>query len=144
MKQTNTHTHTQHTCTEILSLSPPPLVGHPNPYLFVWFSAGLKVRRHPRPISIQDQPRGRILGRNPDKSHKSSPLCYSQSPLQLCLEMSISSISHNFLRIFSNSRNLLRFSTVKSLYTVKEKERKPDTVENHAPFPMVKEIHTET
>ncbi len=34
--------------------------------------------------------------------------------------------------------------TVKLLYTVMEKEGKPDTVENHAPFPMVKEIHTET
>ncbi len=32
-------------------------------------------------------PRGRILGRNPDKIHKSFPPCYSQSPLQLCLEI---------------------------------------------------------
>ncbi len=28
--------------------------------------------------------RGRILGRNPDKSLKSFPPCYSQSPLQRC------------------------------------------------------------
>ncbi len=46
--------------------------------------------------------RGQILGRNPDKSPKSYPLCYSQSPLQLCLEISNS----------SNSRNLLPVSTV--------------------------------
>jgi hypothetical protein len=39
----------------------------------------------------------------------------SQAPLQLCLEIFIS----------SNSRNLLLFSTVKLLYTVKEKGRKP-------------------
>ncbi len=31
------------------------------------------------------QPRGRILVRNPDKSLKSFPPCYSQSPQQLCL-----------------------------------------------------------
>ncbi len=42
---------------------------------------------------------GRILGRNWDNSLKSFPPCYSQSPLQLCLEISIS----------SNSRNLLQF-----------------------------------
>ncbi len=39
---------------------------------------------------------GRILGRNPDTEFFS---CYSQSPPQLCLEISIS----------SNSRNLLQF-----------------------------------
>jgi hypothetical protein len=41
----------------------------------------------------------RILGRNPDKSLKSFPPCYSKSPLQLFHEISIS----------SNSRNLLQF-----------------------------------
>jgi hypothetical protein len=41
----------------------------------------------------------RIHGRNPDKSLKSFPPCYSQSPLQHCLEIYIS----------SNSRNLLQF-----------------------------------
>jgi hypothetical protein len=60
--------------------------------------------------------RGQILGRNPDKSHKSFLPCYSQSPLQLCLEISISSHSHNLLRI----------STVQFLRTVKEKGVKPD------------------
>ncbi len=42
---------------------------------------------------------GRILRRNPEKNLKSFPPCYSKSPLQLCLEISIS----------SNSRNLLQF-----------------------------------
>ncbi len=35
--------------------------------------------------------RGRILGRNLDKSLESLPTCYTQSPLQLCLEISTSS-----------------------------------------------------
>ncbi len=39
--------------------------------------------------------RGRILGRNPDKSLKNFPPCYSQSPLQLCLEIFISSNLRN-------------------------------------------------
>jgi hypothetical protein len=43
--------------------------------------------------------RGRILWRNPDKSHRRIPHCYSHSPLQLCLNIYIS----------SNSRNLLPF-----------------------------------
>ncbi len=54
--------------------------------------------------------RGRILGRNPDKSF---PPCYSRSPLQLCLEIFTS----------SKSRSL---SSVQLLYTVKEKGGKPD------------------
>jgi hypothetical protein len=36
------------------------------------------------------QLRGRILRWNPDKSLKSFPPCYSQSPLKVCLEISIS------------------------------------------------------
>ncbi len=60
--------------------------------------------------------RGQILGRNPDKSLKSFLPSYSQSPLQLCLEIFIS----------SNSRNFLHISTVQLLYTVKEKGGKPD------------------
>jgi hypothetical protein len=51
--------------------------------------------------------------------------CYSQSPLQLCLEIYIS----------SNSRNLLHISTAQILYTVKEKGGKPGR--NHTPSPMV-------
>ncbi len=42
--------------------------------------------------------RGRILGRNSDKSLKSFPPCYSESSLQLYLET-----------FFSNSRNLFHF-----------------------------------
>jgi hypothetical protein len=65
-----------------------------------------------------------ILGRNPDKSHKSFRPCYSQSPPQLCLEISIS----------SNSRNLFTISTVQLLYTVKEKVGKPDRKPNSLPY----------
>jgi hypothetical protein len=42
--------------------------------------------------------RGQILGRNPDRSLKSFPSCYSQSPLKLCLEISISSSPRNLLQ----------------------------------------------
>jgi hypothetical protein len=55
--------------------------------------------------------RGRILGRNLDKSF---PPCYSQSPRQLYLEISIS----------SNSRNLLQFLQFSA--SAEEKEGKPD------------------
>jgi hypothetical protein len=77
------------------------------------------IRPYPVPLYTrvhhhQYECRGRILGRNPDKILKSFPPKYSQSPLQLCIEISIS----------SNSRNLLQF--VQLLYTVKEKGRKPD------------------
>jgi hypothetical protein len=61
---------------------------------------------------------GPMFGRNPDKSLKSFPPCYSQSTVQLCLEFSIS----------SNSRNLIKFL----LYTVKEKGGKPD----RKPYPL--------
>ncbi len=57
---------------------------------------------------VNTDSRGRILGRNPDKSLKSFPPCFSQSPLQLCLEISICSNSHNLLHISSNSRNPLK------------------------------------
>ncbi len=89
--------------------------------------------------------RGRIRGQNPDKSLQSFPPCYSQTPLQLYPEISISSNSCNLLHIssnscnllhiFSNSRklksissnshNLLSISTVQLLYTKKEKGGKP-------------------
>ncbi len=38
-----------------------------------------------------------FLTQNPDKILKSFPPCYSKSPLQLCLEIFISSNSHNLL-----------------------------------------------
>ncbi len=65
--------------------------------------------------------RGRILKRKPS--------CYSLSPLQLCLEISI----------YSHSRNLLQFLQVNLLYTVKENGGKPD----RKPLPLHK-IHTKT
>jgi hypothetical protein len=60
--------------------------------------------------------RGRMLRRNPDKIRKSFPPCYSQSPTQHCLEISIS----------SNSHNLLQFLQFQLLYAVKEKGAKHD------------------
>jgi hypothetical protein len=61
--------------------------------------------------------RGRILGQNPDKSLKSFSPCYSQLPLLLCFEISIS----------LNPRNLLQFlRTVQLVYNVKEKGGKHD------------------
>ncbi len=64
---------------------------------------------------------GIILGRNPAKNLKSFLPCYSQSLLQLCLEISISSDSHDLLQFL--------------LYTVKEKGGKPDR--KPYPFPLV-------
>jgi hypothetical protein len=63
------------------------------------------------------QSRGRILGRNPDKSLQIFPPSYSQSTLQLCLGISIS----------SNSRKLLQF-----LYRKKEE----NLIEIHTHFPI--------
>ncbi len=45
----------------------------------------------------------------PDKSLNSFPPCFSQSLLQLCLEISFSSNSRNLLHFSLNSRNLLQF-----------------------------------
>jgi hypothetical protein len=64
--------------------------------------------------------RGWILGRNPDKSLKSFTPSYTQSPLQLCLKISIS----------SNSRNLLQF--LELLYITKKNGEKPD----RKPYPL--------
>jgi hypothetical protein len=63
--------------------------------------------------------RDRILGRIPDKSLNSFPTWYSESPTQLCIEISIS----------SNSRNLLRY-----LYTVKEKGGKTEIKPHPLPY----------
>ncbi len=68
--------------------------------------------------------RCRIVGRNPEKNLKSFPPCYSQSPQQLCPEISITSISHNLLRICANAHNLLHI-IFQLLYTVKEKAGNP-------------------
>jgi hypothetical protein len=68
--------------------------------------------------------RGRILGRNPDKNLKSFPPCYSESPLQICIEISIS----------SNSRNLLQFLQCVLMYTVKEKGGKTNIKPHPLPY----------
>ncbi len=87
----------------------------------LWYNVSPVVRamgqKHKSKLSQESvvEYRGRILGRNPDKSLKSFPLCYSKSFLLLCLEISIS----------SNSRNLLG-------YIVKEKRGKPD----RQPYPL--------
>jgi hypothetical protein len=65
------------------------------------------------------QGRGQILGRNPDESLKNFPPCYLQSPLQLCLEISFTSNSRNLLQI-------IQFSTIQLLYTVKDKGGNPN------------------
>jgi hypothetical protein len=67
------------------------------------------------------EPRGQILGRNPDKSIKSFPPCYSKSLLQLCLEISIS------------SEIQLQFHQ-SLLYTVKEKGGKSDRKSHPLPY----------
>ncbi len=53
------------------------------------------------------------LGRNPDKSYKFSSLLFTVTS------------TVNLFHISSNSRNLLYISTVKLLYTVKDKGGKP-------------------
>ncbi len=76
--------------------------------------------------------RGKILGRNPDKSLKSFPPWYSQSPaIQLYLAISIS----------SNSRNLLQFLQFSNCTLERRKEE--NLIENRIPFHMVSEIHTD-
>jgi hypothetical protein len=59
--------------------------------------------------------RGRILGRNSDKSLESFPPCYSKSPRHLCTEISIS----------SNSRNLLQFLHFVTVHCKGERRRNP-------------------
>ncbi len=62
---------------------------------------------------------GRILGRNPDKSLKSFPPYYSQSPKQFCLEISISSNAATY--------------NIKLRYNVREKVWKPE----RKPYPLL-------
>ncbi len=73
---------------------------------------------------VENNLRGRILERNPDKSLKSFSPCHSQSPVQICLEIFISSNS------VATSDNAV--STVELLYTVKEEGGKPD----RKPYPL--------
>ncbi len=71
--------------------------------------------------------RGRILGGNADKSLKSFPPCYSQSPLQLCLG--------DFY--FFKLEKPLKIATVQLLYTV-ECRKEENLIENRTPLPMFK------
>ncbi len=66
---------------------------------------------------------GRILGRNTDKCLKSFPPCYSQSPLQLWLKISIS----------SNSRNLLQFLVFSYCYCTLYRRKRENLIGNHTP-----------
>jgi hypothetical protein len=65
---------------------------------------------------------GRILGRNPGKSLKSFPPCYSQS--QLCLEISL-------------SRNLLQFQQFVAVHC-KGERRKPDSKPYPLPYSLIR------
>ncbi len=61
-----------------------------------WYPVSRRSQFHAeKPVVLQSLYRGRILGRNQDKRLKSFPPCYSQPPLQLWLEISIFSNSHN-------------------------------------------------
>jgi hypothetical protein len=85
----------------------------PYPLIFSVLSV-LTLLYHPTPAFS----RGRILGRNPDKSLKNFPSCYSQSPLY-----SSTALSFIFLQIQATS--------------VKKKGGKPDNNKNYTPFPIV-------
>jgi hypothetical protein len=61
---------------------------------------------------------------NPDKSLKSFTPCYSQSPLQLCLEISIFKLTQPL------TASRMCYCTV---YTVKEEGGKPDRKPHHLP-----------
>ena len=61
-----------------------------------------------------------------DESLKIFSPCYSQSPLQLCLEISISSNSRNLLQVLEFSCCILK------------RRKEENLIENHTPRPMVK------
>ncbi len=67
--------------------------------------------------------RGRILGRNPDKSLKS---------FLLAIHSNVYSFALRFIFLLTQP---LTVSTAQLLYTIKEKGGKP--IENHTPFPMI-------
>jgi hypothetical protein len=91
----------------------------PTSSLCMYFSVKCTQSLSQMLLSLLSQSYGdRILGRNSDKSFKSFLPCYSQSPLQLCPEIYISTKSRNLLCISSNSRNLLCISALKLLYTL--------------------------
>ncbi len=69
---------------------------------------------------------------SPNSDGGTRTLWYSLYICTLCLEISIS----------LKSRNLLQFLQCISVHC--KGEREENLMENHTPFPMVKEIHTET
>ncbi len=70
---------------------------------------------------------GQILGQSPDKSLKSFPPCYSQSPLQLCFKI-IFLLTHATSDVFLQTHATSYSDQL--LYTVKEKGEKPDRKRN--------------
>jgi hypothetical protein len=71
-------------------------------------------RRDENPSLSLSAFRGRILGRNPDKSLQTFPPCYSQSPVQFL----------PWYLYFSNSRNLLQFLEFSYRTLQRRKEKK--------------------
>ncbi len=90
---------------------------------YVEWAAAHTLHRENSLYSIKYSERCQILGRNPHKSVTSFSPCYSQPPLQLCLEISIS----------SNSRNLLQFLHFSYRTLLRRKEE--NLTENHTPLP---------
>jgi hypothetical protein len=98
---------------------------------------GLQLQNSPGPEADLIWSTGNLLSKNYEypeaiflyeiqtKSLRRFPPCYSQPPLQLCLEISIS----------SNSCNLLQFLEYNSC-TLQRRKRE-NLIENHTPFPMV-------
>jgi hypothetical protein len=58
---------------------------------------------------------------------KSFPPCFSQSPLQLCLEISVS----------SNSRNLLQFLDLEFSYCTLSRRKEENLIESQTLYPIV-------
>jgi hypothetical protein len=143
MKQTNTHIHTHNIhALKFYPFPPPPLFGHPNPYLFVWFSAGLKVRRHPRPISIQDQPEAEFLDEIQTKILRVflfATHCHLYSLTFRFLFLKTHAASYEYFQTHAISCVFLQLS-----YCTLQRRNEETLIENHTPFPVVKEIHTET
>jgi hypothetical protein len=78
-------------------------------------------------ISLKQRPVGPVaefLDEIQTEVSKRFPPCYSQPPLQLCLEISVS----------SNSRNLLLSTVLVTVYTVSEKGGKPDRKPYYLPY----------
>ncbi len=105
-------------------------------YTATLFNRFCKLKDWPWGLSrFPIQYKSRILGWNPDKSLQSFPPCYFQSPLQLCLAISISSN-------FKLTQPLTYFYSSVSVHC--KEERRKTWWKTISPSPIVKEIHTET